>query len=116
MHNHGNNQLTIKDKVTLLPKQFWCVNKTKVNSKQFNFETMSTSSGNNNNLSVPNATASSSMMEEGSVAFGEEFAPRILSISLNATCTAFAVGLENGYRVYGMEPLKELYRQGIRLV
>lgn len=68
-------------------------------------------SSNNNNPSAPNATIDSSAAGS-SVPFGEEFSPRILSISLNATSTAFAVGLENGYRVYSVDSLRELHRQG----
>lgn len=41
-----------------------------------------------------------------------ELTPQISSISVNYDRSAFAVGLVNGYRIYGIHPLQELYRQG----
>lgn len=45
-------------------------------------------------------------------AFGDEFAPKILHLSFNHDNLSFAVALQNGYRVYSVEPFRELYRQG----
>lgn len=62
-----------------------------------------------------NCTRMASTVPQESVsaaAFGDEFAPKILHLSVNHDGLSFAVALQNGYRVYAVEPLKELYRQG----
>lgn len=42
---------------------------------------------------------------------GDQISSRILSVAFNSDGSAFAVALENGYRVYSIDPIKELYRQ-----